>query len=400
MKYLLIFIIVTSICSCNSKTALNEERIQFEKSMITDSTVIVDVMSNTHEGYPLSRLIDSVRYVSLEFSDEALVGIMRKVKVINGLIYVWDLDSGLVKCFDNKGKFIRTVYQKGGGPEEVAHPIDFDVDENYVYVLDGAKIAIQVFNHKGEYVEKREMSFRAQEFKALPDKQFLWQLAPYGIGNEDNYDLVALSDSTLNIRQRYLKFIDGLWMAVTFENQQDFKYLFQMYGRSVYEKRDSTIFMKYYLDFGSKYFNAEKDVDGFKDAIERGIYFATRAPLHNDQYLLHSYDAGLRRSGTLLLRLKDNKSMFIKDPEQDRDDVYYFLFGQTLGYDCKSNEFYRLSNYIDLASITSDNKDEVVKKWREEIPKEVQPYIIPEDAEKQVNQILMFYKLRDDIEFD
>ncbi len=32
--------------------------------------------------------------------------------------------------------------------------------------------------------------------------------------------------------------------------------------------------------------------------------------------------------------------------------------------------------------------------------KEVQPYLIPEDAEKGVNHILMSYKLREDIEFD
>lgn len=400
MKYLFIFIIVSVICSCNRKVASNDERIQYEKNMITDSTVIIKVMSNVYEKYPLSRLIDSVRYVSLEYSDAALVGLIRGMKVVNNHIYIWDLQSEQIKCFDSKGTFIRNVCQKGGGPQEVAHLIDFDVDENYIYVLDGAKIAIHIYDHNGNYIEKSDLPFRAQNIKILPDKNYLWELAPYMITNEENYDLIAFTDSSFNFRRKYLKYIEGLSMGVSFENRLNFRYLYLSYGNSIFEKTDSTMFMKYYLDFEGQYFNVEKDVDGFEEAIEKGIYFTDSAPLHNDHYLLHSFDAGRKREGTLLIRLEDNKSMFIKSIDEDRNDVCYFLFGHTLGYDYTNNEFYGLSNYLDLSAIESDNKEQAIKKFKESTPKDIQPFIFPESAEKKVNQILIFYKLKKDIDFD
>lgn len=398
MKYLLLFFIVI-ICTCCRKSTSNNERIQYEKSLITDSTVIIDVMSNVHENYPLSRLIDSVRYVALEYSDEAMIGLIREIKVVNNLIYILDLQSEQLKCFDSKGAFIRNVCKKGRGPEEVTHLINFDVDKNYIYVFDEAKIAIHVYDHSGNYIEKRDLPFRAFNFKILPNNNYLWNLAPYSITNEENLDLVAFTDSSFSFRQKYLKYIDGLSMGVSFENRLEFNYLYLSYGNSIYEKKDSTIFMKYYLDFGDKYFNFSKDVNGFEDALENEIYFTDRAPLHNDRYLLHSYSYTQRRDGSLFIRLQDNKSMLVKSVNEDRDDVFHFHFDYTLGYDSENNEFYGLSNYLDLSSVESDPNG-VVKKMKEIIPKEVQPYIIPENAEKEVNRILMFYKLKEDIDFD
>ncbi len=126
-------------------TSPNDEIIHAELSLITDSTLTINVYSCSVDEYCISKLIDSVRYVSLEYSDSALIGVVKNIKLTKDLIYVLDLQNDNLKCFNIKGKFIRKACQIGGGPEEISHLIDFDVDEDYLYVLDGAKVAIQIF---------------------------------------------------------------------------------------------------------------------------------------------------------------------------------------------------------------------------------------------------------------
>jgi hypothetical protein len=157
--------------------------------------------------------------------------------------------------------------------------------------------------------------------------------------------------------------------------------------------------MKYYLDFGGKYFNSDKYIDGFKQAVERNIYFTGNAPLHDDNYIVHSFHAGNGKNGNLFLRQRDNKSFFITSLFQDRPDMINFRFSYTKGYDEKTKEFYGICNYIDLSNIISDDRKDVIDNLRKRMPNNIQPYLLQENGESDVNQILIFYKLKDNIEF-
>ncbi|MDH8701725.1 hypothetical protein M2138_001074 [Dysgonomonadaceae bacterium PH5-43] len=384
--------------SC-SHTSENYKKVQQELDLVTDSTITINISKSTIKECSISELIDSVRYVALENSDEALLGLIRDIKVTKELIYVFDLNEQL-KCFDRQGNFIRDVCEKGGGPEEVGRLVDFDVDEDYVYVLDYTKNAIQIFDHNGNYVKKERLPFRAHKFKCLPDKSYLFQLAPFAINNDKNPYVVAYTNQQIEPITYFLEYIEGVSIGVDFENQRNSTFIYHSYGNGIYEKRDSSFFMKYYLDFDGKYFNSDKRMDGLNEAVDQGLYFTANAPFHNEKYLLQDFYAGLGRKAVLFIDLRNNKSVFIKNIIQDRDDLIDFSFGYTKGYDVENEEFFSICNYLDLSQIISDNKEDDIKRIREQMPPEVQPLLLQEDGEMNVNEILLFYKLKENIDFD
>ena len=397
IKILFLFLhIFTWGCSFNSP---NEKRIQEELDLKTSSTTTIDISSCKLEKYALSKLIDTLRYVPLENSDEALIGVIRTIKVTKDLIYVLDFQNDQLKCFDKTGKFIRNACMRGGGPEEIGHLIDFDVDEEFLYVLDGAKITIHVFDHAGLYIQGNKMPFRAQKIKCLPDKNFLFELAPFANDNSENPNLVLFTNQQFEPINSFLRYIDGVFVGISFANQANSSYLYPTCGNGIYEMRDSLFFMKYYIDFGGKYFNADKNVNGFEKAVEQGIYFTLSAPLHNERYLLQTYTAGMKRDGTLLIRIEDDKPLFIQSLIQDKSDLIDFSFSYTMGYDVLSDEFFGICNHLDLSNFCSDDKDNIVKKIKECMPEEVQSILLQDDPEKDLNNILLFYKLKNDIDF-
>jgi hypothetical protein len=367
----------------------------------TDSTITFEVLSNAVDEYPLSKLIDSVRYVELDNSDNALLSVIRNIKVINDRIYVLDLDSRL-KCFDRQGRFIRDAYKRGGGPEEIGHFIDFDVDENNLYIFDGAKVSLFTFTHDGVFVKREKLPFRVDAFKRIPDNKYLFLLSRFSSINdkdEDISDKIVLTDDKFNAVQSVLHNIEDsrppLCVYPFFENSAKPKYFCDNMGYGLFEQKDSVLFMKYYLDFGGKYFN--EDLSRYKFTEDEEKYFAMRSPLRNEDYILQAFYSGLKRERTLLIRLKDNKMMFIKKLTQDKSDVFSFTFTHTCGYDFSRNEFYGICNYLDLDDIPDDKDKSML---RQKMTPEAQPFLLRQNTEATTNCILMFYKLRRDIEFN
>ncbi|GHT23616.1 hypothetical protein FACS189430_07160 [Bacteroidia bacterium] len=400
MKNRLFIFVIIGACSC-THISRNQEWIQDILNAKTDSTVILNIMSIIQSEYPLSQLLDTVRYVELDNAEQALLATIKNIKVTHELIYVLDIDDRL-KCFDRQGNFIRDAYSKGGGPNEIGHFIDFDVDESYLYILDGAKIALFTFDHDGTFVKKENIPFRAEMFKHLSDNRYLFYLSRFSKRDEYNFDKIVLTDDKFNIIQPVLHYIENTRPSAVypfFENCADTKFFCDGMGNGLFELKDSIISMKYYLDFDGKYFNTDVNVDGYKLAVEQKIYFAARSPIHNENYILQPFFAGLQRNGTLFIRLKDNKAMFIEKLIEDKIDVISFLFSYTIGYDSTTNEFYGFSNYWDLENIDDVDKIAKISKIREVMPSHVQPFLLRENAEQTTNHILIFYKLKKDIEF-
>ena len=328
------FSILCSLVWGCSHTSPNDKIIQAELGARTDSTITINIASCSVNQYPISKLIDSVRYVALENSDSALIGIIRNIKVTKGLIYVSDLKNNTLKCFNRNGKFIRSAFRIGSGPKEIAHFTDFDIDDDFLYVLDGAKVAVHFYDHNGNYIKKVQLPFRAQQMKHLSNNHYLFELSPFGVNNNPTSNLVVYTNNEFKPVKYYLEYIEGASCGVDFENQLNSTYFSSSRGNGFYERKDSSFFMKYYLDFDGKYFNRDKQKDGFKEAVEQDVYFNTTSPFQNEKYLFCCYYAGLKREGVLFVDLNDNKALFVKKLIQDRADLIDFSFSSVIMLSC------------------------------------------------------------------
>jgi hypothetical protein len=402
MKKILFISLLVSICSC-VHLSRKEDYPRGVLALKTDSTITLKVKSNIVDEYKLSELIDSVRYVALDNATDALLSIIRNIKVINDLIYVMDID-GRLKCFDSHGKYLRNGYAKGGGPAEIAHFIDFDVDEHYLYILDGAKRALFTFTHEGDFVKKENLPFMAEQFKHLPDNKYMFELSRFGMVEEFNTTgRTVLTDDKFRPIRSLLPYIENtrpMTVYPFFENSANSIYFCDGIGLGLFERRDTVIFMKYYLDFDGKYFNADIHVNGIELSVHEETYYAIRTPQHTEDYIIQAFYAGLRQPpGALFIRLKDNKTMFIKKLKQDRSDIINFSFGlATNGYNPKTNEFYGSANYINLDDIVEKDRYKI-PELKQKAPPHARPFIFRQNTEESTNHILIFYTLKRDIEF-
>ena len=99
----------------------------------------------------LSDFIESIEYIPLETKDECLIGRGMLFDYDETHIVVTDCDTESVYLFDRKGRFLRTISSKGGGPEEFINTHNVFLDSDQTIVIVGIAKAL-CFNRQGEFL--------------------------------------------------------------------------------------------------------------------------------------------------------------------------------------------------------------------------------------------------------
>lgn len=395
-KTLLSLLILFFVISCSNPGRMAEMAEKIERSEIADSTVVLDMDVCSVDELPLSMLIKDVKYVELETNDSSYLYAPTNIKITDSLIYVSDVREQL-KRFDLEGNFIDDVYTRGQGPGEVVRLYDFDVDNDSLYLLDGAKSSILVYDHRRTLGSMRQLPFRATRFKHLSDGRFLFALAPYGLGNEEQSSLIALTDAHFTIQNTFFSQnvqVEGSTVrSPYFENSSSSIYFSPIYKRSIYRLDGKNLWMNYYLDFHTPYYETSKNVDGMVEAQEKGLYYTYTNPFHDDLYLWQSFFTSADKRGLLLIRLSDNKAVFIKNIRNDMDNVLDFDFESTRFYDVSRKQYVGTAIYYPESAFQKKEDIDAVKTM---LVDSVEPLLLRKERE-EINPVLVFYRLRDDI---
>lgn len=79
--------------------------------------------------------VDIVRMIPLETTNESIIDAIKKVVFKNNRLYIQDRSSHKLQIFSIDGKYIGSLSRQGKGPGEYIRLTDFDVDNDYIYVL-------------------------------------------------------------------------------------------------------------------------------------------------------------------------------------------------------------------------------------------------------------------------
>ena len=370
MKFVYFLLSSFVVVACQYSHRLAEEVEKQELAYKSDSTITIDMEECVVAQKRLSELICDVSYLELEATEGSYLTL--------SLIYVLDLDEHL-RCFDRTGKFLRDGYRKGRGHGEVISLYDFDVDERFVYLLDGAKSAIVKYAHDGRFVESFQLPFRAIRFKQMYNGLYLFALAPFTLADEEESHEVVLTDSCFNIVGRYftaLGYKQSLPVVRTpyFENSAHAAFFAPVYKRGVYQLKDSVLFMKYYLDFKKPYFEPSRKVKGELEAKEKGLFYTYWNPIHTHDYLVQNFYTSENAKGLFVMDLHHNRPMFIKEVVNDMDnasvtDVYF----------------------------KGIHTEEEIEEGTSHLSDSVRSILVRAKGEEGINPILMFYRLKKDI---
>lgn len=211
MKNCFLLIAIASFllgCSGNKK----ENTLQDE-----EGTPVINLSSDNVSKVallPLSEAAAKVEIVSLEVTDESLIGEITKMKVTDSDIWVKHYKDNHLLRFSRSGKFLNKVGKVGQGPEEYIRMADFFVDENTKEVyIQTTIVGVKVYDYEGNY--KRTAA------KTSPDDVFMtmyFQFALY-----DNKFFIAQNMAFINKPTPKDSVWSFAWVDSTYQKKKIFK---------------------------------------------------------------------------------------------------------------------------------------------------------------------------------
>ncbi|MDR0724817.1 MAG: 6-bladed beta-propeller [Prevotellaceae bacterium] len=247
-----------------------------------------------------SKIFDSIVYIPLETTAQAIVGEITKVEIIDSLIYCLDRQTHAIWCFNQKGKYVNHIHKRGQGPGEYVSIFDFTVDRlnNLIAILDRNTKKILWYTLSGKFVKSTKLEVSPSNFGLLNDNKILAYTRGVDIfmkGNDGtlgyNYFIIdstgktdayfPYNDVTDNlVGNKIMEVNDNKVLATYAAN--DIIYEFDM---------DGNLTLKHVIDFGKYRIPLEKTKDEkYTRELFSNPQYAQRASVYySDNYFLVTY---------------------------------------------------------------------------------------------------------------
>ena len=144
----------------------------------------------------MSDLIESIEYIPLETTDESILDDNLVYDLNDNHVVAGYYNGEAVCLFNHKGKFVRTIGQKGAGPEEYLYISQLFIDPNnrYIIVIDGLKKIY--YNMEGKFLYSSPLSVdnRDRKNELFFREQFL-RVAESYLYRDSSYYVFEIEDA-------------------------------------------------------------------------------------------------------------------------------------------------------------------------------------------------------------
>lgn len=125
----------------------------------TDNNSIKTLTINFNHGISLNEVINEIEVIELETNDSSLIKDIRKIEFYKDCIYVYDHLQHIIVIFDEDGKYINRINNKGQGPGEYLEIIDFGINRftQQIYILDPRKQNLLFYDLHGNIVDIKRL---------------------------------------------------------------------------------------------------------------------------------------------------------------------------------------------------------------------------------------------------
>ena len=121
----------------------------------------------------MSDLIESIEYIPLETTDECLIGNGVFYDFSDNYIIAGDYKGETAYLFDRKGKFMRPIGSKGGGPQDFTHLGYMWIDANSRYVVINTSGKALFFDLKGNFLFSTRFPIDDRQVSCYTQEKFL-----------------------------------------------------------------------------------------------------------------------------------------------------------------------------------------------------------------------------------
>lgn len=213
LNIIIILLILTGCKQKNNSLALFSDVIpnQYEKNvhdMDIASSQAIDIAVDKNQlvdKIKISSWVDSITFVQLSSSDNALIGSINKLIRKSNDIYILDrYKTKSLKKFNINGEFITDIGRFGEAPGEYQEPTDFIVNDSLIIVYDQFASRFNYYTLDGNFQYSKKLPFLCLRFKQVSVNNFIFYTQDADnqhLSSIENYSIFQ-TDSNFVIKER------------------------------------------------------------------------------------------------------------------------------------------------------------------------------------------------------
>lgn len=195
MRCFLLYSILALCCFCGC--SIGTRRVQDSESVRA-----IDLTIKESSSLKLSQYFNKVKYVTLELTDNSMVGNVSGIKCYDGRMYV--LDSYVAKClfvFTADGRFVKKIGTQGRGPGEFRFFIrDFCMADEMLYLLVDQNRVLE-YDSDGNF--KKEYKIPVRNIRSFFYHDDVWCFISSVIPNGTEAKRVHFTDKRFKIKREF-----------------------------------------------------------------------------------------------------------------------------------------------------------------------------------------------------
>jgi hypothetical protein len=346
MKHITLILLVAMVTCC--KHAKKE-------SMNDPLLYLYPVDVDTRVKISLSVLADSIQYVPLETTTEALIGSIDKVKKNDSCYFLLDKKAKVIWCYSLTGKYLHQIDKRGRGEGEYLSMYDFDYDarNGQIGVLDRDGRKIECYDTRGNYRQTIPVNVMARQFAFAGDGILLYTAGTDIFMNKDKNDYgynFFFCDHEGNILDKsieYKKATGNVFEITIFEPSGDKTWARYPYNDTIYSFSDSgKIVEKHLFDFGRRRIPIEKINDW-----ETTKAYANKLNMAHVDEIKYSHLFTLvtyTYKGRVNLLIRDNNTQSILNASFIENDMDAVSYANPTPIFLEDNKVFYIKDYLSI----------------------------------------------------
>ena len=330
-----------------------------------------------------SEFAEAVEMIPLEFTDESILGEIKKVVLSEDFIFVMErFNSAGIYTFDRSGKFLYRIGSRGQGPEECADVDDFSINEKdrLIYIYDSVRKKVFVFSFDNEFIKTIPMDYSATNMEYQDGLFYLYREdARYGV---PLYSLV-IKDINGDLVEKYYPMSDlpKSHDCVFCKRENDILFAQDM-NDSVFVLSGEKLSPVYYIDYKDRSMAPEDRMD-IKHDVRRSIdVLLEKRTIAGIQGVFEIHDKVFIKSINVIvpvLSIYDKEKKEVKTYQYWNDDFLFIGSGHPIGQykdyllllrDAEGiqRSMDHFDNRIKEGVLTKEKADELRKMIEEKLP--------------------------------
>lgn len=245
---LLLFVVI-GVTSCQDSIE-GSDLTSTEESSTVIKIDVTDTRLNS-----LSQIVDKIEYITLEETDQSLIGDIGNVIATSNRFLIQDGFSERIYAFTKTGEHLFTLNKKGDGPGEYENlnQMSYDFENDQIVVTSNSKIIW--YDENGKFIREMKSIFAgAQGFQVLEGSWLAFFMIYTHLDQSKNPHNLCILDENGDMVRKHLP-LNGVDIKNTvslfssFHNQRNSGLLSQQYSNDLISVSREKSFIKFKLDF-------------------------------------------------------------------------------------------------------------------------------------------------------